>query len=100
MRVTNVVPWVQLRYSVFFSIPVCRYPMVTRALVTVSPSRSRISRRTPCVDGCRPHVDDEALLAVRVGEGEVPAPAGDRVDAALGGLAGAGVRIGRVVGGA
>ena len=48
----------------------------------------------------RPHVDDEALLAVRVGEGQVPVAAGDGVDAALGGLPGAGVRVGLVVGGA
>src|SRR5690625_1175966 len=52
MRVQNVTPWVQVRYSMFFSIPVCRYPIPTRASVTVSPSSSRIRRNTPWVDGC------------------------------------------------
>ena len=52
MRVTKVVPWVQVRYSMFFSMPVCRKPMPGRMLVTVSPSHSRISRSTPWVDGC------------------------------------------------
>ncbi len=52
MRVTNVVPWTQERYSRFFSMPVCRKPMPHRASVTVSPSSSRMSRSTPCVDGC------------------------------------------------
>ena len=46
----------------------------------------------------RPHVDDEALRAGGVdAEGLVPVPAGDGVDAALGGLAGPGVGV---VGGA
>ena len=36
MRVTKVLPWVQLRYSRFFSIPVCRYPTTSRQSVTVS----------------------------------------------------------------
>ena len=48
----------------------------------------------------RPHVDDEALLADRIGEGEVPVAAGDGVDAALGGLPRARVGVGGVVGGA
>ena len=52
MRVTKVTPWVQLRYSQFFSMPVCRYPITERACWTVSPSSSSTSRSTPCVDGC------------------------------------------------
>ena len=50
-----------------------------------SPSRPRGrgpagGRRASTV--LRPHVDDEALLAVRVGEGQVPVATGDGVDAA------------------
>src|SRR5665647_2629636 len=52
MRVQNVTPWVQVRNSMFFSMPVCRYPMPARASVTVSPSISSMSRSTPWVDGC------------------------------------------------
>jgi hypothetical protein len=33
-------------------MPVCRYPTTSRASLTVSPSSSRISRSTPCVEGC------------------------------------------------
>ena len=44
----------------------------------------------------RAHVDDEAFLADGVpADGQVPVAAGDGVDAALGGLARAGVRVGR-----
>src|SRR5690606_37731658 len=45
-------PWVQVRNSRFFSIPVCRYPTTARSWVTVSPSSSSTSRSTPWVDGC------------------------------------------------
>ncbi len=48
----NVTPWVQVRYSMFFSMPVCRYPMAGRTSATVSPSSVRTSRSTPWVDGC------------------------------------------------
>ena len=48
----NVTPWVQVRYSMFFSMPVCRYPMDGRTSATVSPSRVRTRRSTPWVDGC------------------------------------------------
>ena len=44
----------------------------------------------------RPHVDDDALVAGALAEQLVPVAAGDRVDGALGGLAGRGsVRVGR-----
>ena len=47
----------------------------------------------------RTHVDDDALLlAIRCGRDGVPVAAGDRVDLALGGLVGAGVRIGACIG--
>ena len=52
MRVQNVTPWVQVRYSMFFSMPVCRYPMPARPSVTCSPSSSRMRRSTPWVEGC------------------------------------------------
>jgi len=52
MRVQNVTPWVQVRYSMFFSMPVWRYPVETRSSLIVSPSMSRMRRSTPCVEGC------------------------------------------------
>src|SRR6202795_981501 len=33
-------------------MPVCRYPISTSALTIISPSSSRSTRNTPCVDGC------------------------------------------------
>src|SRR5580765_8440579 len=45
-------PCIHVRYSVFFSIPVCRYPMIGLQVITVSPSSSSRSRSTPCVEGC------------------------------------------------
>ncbi len=51
MRVQNVTPCVHVRYSMFFSMPVCRYPVETRNSFTVSPSMSRMRRSTPCVEG-------------------------------------------------
>src|SRR5580704_12281802 len=33
-------------------MPVCKYPMTGSALTTISPSISRITRNTPCVEGC------------------------------------------------
>src|SRR5207244_8969375 len=43
---------VQLRFSLSFSIPRCRYPITTSASTTFSPSRRRTTRNTPCVLGC------------------------------------------------
>src|SRR3954466_13483276 len=43
---------VQLRFSLSFSIPRCRYPMTTSASTTFSPSRRSTTRSTPCVLGC------------------------------------------------
>ena len=44
--------WLYCMFSAIFSSPRCKYPMSGVALVTISPSSSRIMRRTPCVDGC------------------------------------------------
>src|SRR3954453_10950619 len=43
---------VQLRFSLSFSIPRCRYPITTSASTTCSPSRRSTTRSTPCVLGC------------------------------------------------
>src|SRR5207253_4200516 len=43
---------VQLRFSLSFSMPRCRYPITTSASTTFSPSRRSTTRSTPCVLGC------------------------------------------------
>src|SRR6266487_6094346 len=43
---------VQLRFSLSFSMPRCRYPITTSASTTFSPSSRSTTRSTPCVLGC------------------------------------------------
>src|SRR4029079_7499252 len=52
MRSVNSTICVQLRFSLSFSMPRCRYPMTTSASTTFSPSRRSTTRNTPCVLGC------------------------------------------------
>ena len=52
MRVTNVTPCVQVRYSSVLLDAGVQVADAEPASVTVSPSSSRISRSTPWVDGC------------------------------------------------
>src|SRR5215218_8241504 len=52
MRSVRRMIWVQLRFSLSFSIPRCRYPITTSASTTFSPSRRSTTRSTPCVLGC------------------------------------------------
>src|SRR5919107_1961914 len=41
-----------MRFSAIFSWQRCRYPITGSHLTTVSPSSSRMSRRSPCIAGC------------------------------------------------
>src|SRR6185295_2370407 len=52
MRSVNSTICVQLRFSLSFSMPRCRYPITTSASTTFSPSRRSTTRSTPCVLGC------------------------------------------------
>src|SRR6185295_17310382 len=52
MRSVSRMICVQLRFSLSFSIPRCRYPITTSASTTFSPSRRSTTRSTPCVLGC------------------------------------------------
>src|SRR5262249_12800432 len=52
MRSVSRMICVQLRFSLSFSMPRCRYPMTTSASTTFSPSRRSTTRSTPCVLGC------------------------------------------------
>src|SRR5215212_6132767 len=52
MRSTSGITCCHFFCSAVFSIPVCRYPIVVLAPMTVSPSSSSIRLSTPCVLGC------------------------------------------------
>src|SRR4029077_1714730 len=52
MRSVSRMICVQLRFSLSFSMPRCRYPMTTSASTTFSPSSRSTTRSTPCVLGC------------------------------------------------
>src|ERR1019366_6150645 len=41
-----------MRFSAIFSTPRCRYPMTHSVPSTFSPSSLRMTRSTPCVEGC------------------------------------------------
>src|SRR5216683_1391834 len=41
-----------VRFSPIFSTPRCRYPITHSVPMTFSPSSLRITRSTPCVEGC------------------------------------------------
>ena len=51
MRSGYVIAFHHVFCSMFFSKPVCRYPITARSPTTRSPERSTTSRSTPCVDG-------------------------------------------------
>jgi hypothetical protein len=79
-----------VRNSVFFSMPVCRYPTTTRVgdrlpLELQDESEHAVGGRV-----LRAHVEHEPLFGDRVAAAEhgVPVAAGDRVYPALRGLAG------------
>src|ERR687896_1704075 len=52
MRSTSGITCCHFFCSAVFSIPVWRYPIVTLAELTISPSSSSTSLSTPCVLGC------------------------------------------------
>src|SRR5216683_7620942 len=52
MRSVIVMACEYVSASAVFSIPVCKYPISTSALTIISPSSSRSTRNTPCVEGC------------------------------------------------
>src|ERR1035438_5137771 len=52
MRSTYGLNCAYVRFSAIFSTPRCRYPMMHSVPRTFSPSSLRMTRSTPCVDGC------------------------------------------------
>src|SRR3954465_8535449 len=52
MRSTYGLNCAYVRFSAIFSTPRCKYPMMHSVPSTFSPSSLRITRSTPCVDGC------------------------------------------------
>src|SRR6516165_5949330 len=52
MRSTYGLNMVYVRFSAIFSTPRCRYPITQSVPRTFSPSSLRITRSTPCVEGC------------------------------------------------
>src|SRR6266567_7728497 len=52
MRSTYGLNITYVRFSAIFSTPRCRYPMMHSVPITFSPSSFKITRSTPCVEGC------------------------------------------------
>src|SRR5579862_7864550 len=52
MRSTYGLNCAKVRFSAIFSTPRCRYPITHSVPFTFSPSSFRITRSTPCVEGC------------------------------------------------
>src|SRR5262249_9449746 len=52
MRSTYGLNCANVRFSAIFSTPRCRYPMTQSVPRTFSPSSFRMTRSTPCVEGC------------------------------------------------
>src|SRR6266545_1431073 len=64
---------VQLRFSLSFSMPRCRYPMTTSASTTFSPSSRSTTRSTPCVLGCCGPMFSTSSLVSNIAPRTVPA---------------------------